>query len=92
MEAYPEPCQISKMALFAKIVNGFQPLNIFAKNQIFDVWQGSGYTSVVSGCLLKRNQNNILWWLKRVQVSQPAFAYLNLTIETLEQGIKYDQS
>ena len=28
-----------------KIVNGFQPLTIFAKSTILDVWQGYEYTS-----------------------------------------------
>ena len=30
-EAYLEPCQISKMGPFAKMINCFQPLNIFAR-------------------------------------------------------------
>ena len=29
-EAYSEPCQTSKMELFTKIVNGYEPLAIFA--------------------------------------------------------------
>ena len=29
-EAYSEPCQTSKMELFGKIVNGYDPLTIFA--------------------------------------------------------------
>ena len=33
------------MELFAKIVNGFQLLAIFAKNSILDVWQASEYAS-----------------------------------------------
>ena len=40
-EAYSEPSLISKMELFAKIVKGFQPLSIFAKNSILDVPLGS---------------------------------------------------
>ena len=32
------------MDCFAKIVNVFQVLNIFAKGSILDVWQGSEYT------------------------------------------------
>ena len=39
--AYSEPYQTSKMELFAKIVNDFQPLTIFAKSSVVDVWQGS---------------------------------------------------
>ena len=34
---YSEPCQTSKLELFAKIVNGVQPLTIFAKIFIIDV-------------------------------------------------------
>ena len=34
---YAEPCQISKIERFAKIINGFKPLTIFAKHSILDV-------------------------------------------------------
>ena len=34
---YSETCQISKMERFAKIVNGFQSLTIFAKYSILDI-------------------------------------------------------
>ena len=44
-DAYSEPCQISKLQLFAKKVNGFQPLTIFAKRFILNAWQGSAYAS-----------------------------------------------
>ena len=44
-EAYSEPCQISKIVRFAKIVNSFQSLTIFAKRSILDVSQGSEYSS-----------------------------------------------
>ena len=44
-EKYSELCQIFKMESFAKIVNGFQSLTIFAKRYILDVWQGSEYAS-----------------------------------------------
>ena len=44
-EAYSEPCQTSKMELFEKKVNSFQPLTIFARILFLDVWLGSGYTS-----------------------------------------------
>ena len=42
-EAYSEPCQTSKMELFAKIVNGQKPFTIFVKHFIWGVWQGSEY-------------------------------------------------
>ena len=42
-ETYLVHCQASKMELFAKIVNGFKPLAIFATCFILDVWQDSGY-------------------------------------------------
>ena len=44
-ETYPEPCQTSKrVELFAKIIKGWKPLNIFTERSILDVWQGSEYT------------------------------------------------
>ena len=36
-EPYPEPCQTSKMKLFANIFNGYERLIIFAKKAILDV-------------------------------------------------------
>ena len=39
------PSQTSKMELFAKIINGFQLLNIFAKISILDVRLGFEYAS-----------------------------------------------
>ena len=39
--AYSELCQIYTMKLFAKTVNGYKPLTIFAESSILDVWQGS---------------------------------------------------
>ena len=44
-EVYSEPCQTSKMELFAKKVNSFVSLTSFAKRFIQDVWQGSKYIS-----------------------------------------------
>ena len=38
-----EPCQTSKMELFAKIVNGLKLLTIFAKHFILYVGQDSEY-------------------------------------------------
>ena len=46
-EAYSEHCQTSKMELFAKIVNSWKPLSIFAKSSILDVWQDSEYSSEI---------------------------------------------
>ena len=37
---YLEPSPASKKELFGKIVNGFQPLTIFAKGSILDVGLG----------------------------------------------------
>ena len=42
---YSEPCQTSKTELFAKIVNGSQPLTIFANASIVDGWLGSECSS-----------------------------------------------
>ena len=40
-EVHSEPCETSKIDLFANIVNGQKPLTIFAKSYILDVWQDS---------------------------------------------------
>ena len=40
-QAYSEPCEISKMDSFKKIVNDFQPLTIFARHSVLDASQGS---------------------------------------------------
>ena len=37
VEAYSEPCQISKVGTFTKIVNRLKPLVVFTKNYILDV-------------------------------------------------------
>ena len=66
----------SKMERFVIIVNGFQPLTIITKCSILDV------AAVLDPPLS-------LW--KRY-VAQPAFTCSKLTIETLEQGVKYVQS
>ena len=47
-EVYSKHCQTFKMEIFAKIVNGFQPLTFFAKSSIVEVWQGSEYASAFS--------------------------------------------
>ena len=40
-ETYSDQCQISNMESFAKLVDVFEQLTIFAKLSILDVWQGS---------------------------------------------------
>ena len=40
-EVYPEPSETSKMKIFEKLVNDFQPLTIFDKCSISGVSQGS---------------------------------------------------
>ena len=42
-QAYSGPSQVSKMECFAKIVNSWKSLTIFAKRSILDAWQGSEY-------------------------------------------------
>ena len=44
-EVYSEPYQASKMELFARIVTSFQPLIIFEKSSILDIWWRSEYAS-----------------------------------------------
>ena len=43
---YSEPCQTSKMEIFAKIINDCLPLNIFKKSSILEFWQDSEYIFV----------------------------------------------
>ena len=45
--AYSEPCQTTNMEYFAKIVNDFQRLAIFAKRSILDIWEGCEYANVI---------------------------------------------
>ena len=44
-EVHSEPLQTSERVLFAKTVNGSQPWTIFAISSIWDIGQGSEYTS-----------------------------------------------
>ena len=37
---YSEPSHTSTMEVFAKIVNSFKPLTIFARCSVLDIWQG----------------------------------------------------
>ena len=46
LEVYSEPCQTSKIEHFVKIVNDFQPLSIFVKRSILDIWEGCEYAYV----------------------------------------------
>ena len=57
-EAYSEACQTSKVELFAKLVTGFQPLNVFRKCSILDVWLSSEYASeiIYAICMIKSLQ------------------------------------
>ena len=48
-EAYSEPCETSKMKLFAKIVNGFKSLIIFTKSFVLGVIQKQGHQREGSG-------------------------------------------
>ena len=57
-EAYLEPCQISKMEVFAKIVNGYKRLGeLFVKHFIFDVWLDSEYASVICYSLFRKTED-----------------------------------
>ena len=46
-EVYSEPCETSKMELFAKIVKGFHSLTILTKRSILDTWQSSECAFVI---------------------------------------------
>ena len=45
-DIFREPCQMPKMELFAKIVNGWKTVPIFANSPILNVWKGFEYNSV----------------------------------------------
>ena len=55
IEAYSEPCQISRIVLLAEICNGWKPLTSFTRSSILDVYQGSEY---VSGIRSDKVSNN----------------------------------
>ena len=46
-DAYSEPCQVSKVEVFVKIVYRFMSSIIFVKISILDAWMGFEYTSDV---------------------------------------------
>ena len=58
-EGYSEPCQTSKMDVFAKIVNGFSSLTIFAESSVLDVWQESEFASEASKNLWKSSTSAV---------------------------------
>ena len=43
--SWVELCKTSVMQLFVEILNGIQPINIFAKSTMLNAWQGSEYAS-----------------------------------------------
>ena len=51
------------MEPFAKIVNGFQLLTIFAKRSILGIWQGSEYASVYFKSEI--SSKNIIRYIKK---------------------------
>ena len=51
MKAHYKPSQTSKI----KIINGCQPLNIFAQRSTLDVWLGSEYASAFPNLSLVRS-------------------------------------
>ena len=72
---HAEPSQASKMGLFEKIFNRFQPLTVFANRSFLDVWQGpeytSGYDAVTCDCFQRHTQNPVqhlrwIFWRKKL--------------------------
>ena len=56
-EPYSEPSRNQRWVFFAEIVNGYQPLTIFAKSFILDVRLGSENTSLdAADCVSRENQ------------------------------------
>ena len=46
-EPYSEPCQASKMELFAKLVNGWKLFTVLTESSIIDAWRGSQHSTVI---------------------------------------------
>ena len=63
MKTFSGPRQTSRMELFAKIVEGFQPLTIFAKSSILDVLLDCEDASETRG-----NQDAFSWHQRYLQV------------------------
>ena len=51
-EAHSEPCQVSKMEYFVKIVKSWKSLTMFAKSFISDIRQGFKYSSVTHSSVM----------------------------------------
>ena len=69
-EAWSEPSRTSKMELFAKIVNGFQLLTIFAKNSISEVCVDSEYASmIVAEAYLRACQTSVVKYIFIIHVN-----------------------
>ena len=69
----------SKMELFAKAVNGFSFLTIFAKDSIIAVWQDSEFSSEASNDLRKKFHLRCLteFWIHLcINYFRKAIAYL----------------
>ena len=88
-KAYTEPFQTSKMEVFAKIVNGFLFLTIFAKSSILDVWQDFEFASEANNDLRKKlHLRSPMYSLFSQNYSLFAFLIL-LTYSTIYQAIQY---
>ena len=61
--AYSEPCQTSKMNLFAQIVNGIHPFTIFAKSSILEVRLVSECAHCLAKNVLHNDSDN---WNQRI--------------------------
>ena len=67
------------MELFVKIVNGWQPLTIFAKSSILDVCQGSEYAYVTNMLFY-----SYIWKNKSIELCQIIFlstSYVRLLLD-----------
>ena len=83
-EVYSEPCKTFKMEFFAKIVNRFQSLIIFAQ-RIFGFWQGSEYSlaygvnkravnllSIKKQDTIKLTKNKLKMWIYKMwKINRP---------------------
>ena len=82
--------QTSKMESFAIIANSYKPLTAAAKLSILYIHGDPRNVSGVQGIQIKYQP--VLVPLKSKIITQPAITCSKLTIETLEQDVKYVRS
>ena len=88
IEDHAEPSITSKAELYSKTINGWILLSIFSKCSIFDFTLGS--ENAPEDITRFIHVRLAVLFQPAITYSQPAFTCSKLTVETLEQGVKYD--